>query len=128
MASLWDVKHPSGLSERTIAQFDLTRAACEEVGWLYDVWTGLPEPRTSTLRWLAGYRMDRYEPSPDVREALTAAFAGGCPMRVGVTRAGRVVDVPREVLLAGVYHLIWSHAPMVDLDSPLGLDSEVRPA
>lgn len=120
-----DVRHAERVSDRSQAQFDLTRAACDEVGWQYEVWTGLPEPRSSNLRWLAGYRMDRFEPSPDVRAALETAFEHGLPLQVGVRRAFEATGASKEVVLAGVYHLLWHKVLSVDLDSPVSFDSKV---
>lgn len=123
---LVDVKHDGEHGEKVLAQFELTRQACLQIGWEYEVWTGLPEPRSGTLKWFAGYRMDRYAPSPGLREFLIEGYGtSGCPLRVGVTRAVRVMGLSREVVLAAVYNLLWHHVLTMDLDSPVSLDSMV---
>ncbi|MGN6405928.1 TnsA-like heteromeric transposase endonuclease subunit [Sinomonas sp.] len=123
-----DVRHPDriGPAQR---QFELTRRVCEEAGWGYEVFTGTAEPRASNLRWLSGYRQDRYAPDPAGVEAIMEAFGRpGTSMASGVRRAARALEADASAVQAQVLHL--AHAGMlgVDLDEPLSTESLMAPA
>lgn len=120
-----DVRAVSGQTAKAVAQFELTRAACREAGWLYEVWAGLPADTAPSLRWLAGYRQDRCAPHPDTRDRITATFGTGIPLGDGVEQVARFSPVPAEVITANVYHLLWTHALTADLTRPLSTDTAV---
>lgn len=86
-------------AEKTLAQFALTRAACETVGWQYEVWTGLPEAEAASLRWLAGYRQDRAAPTAEVADRLSVAVAQPQALRAGVEQVATFTRQPIERII-----------------------------
>jgi hypothetical protein len=113
-----DVKRPDrvGSAQR---QFELTREACEAAGWDYEVFTGLAEPRASNLRWLAGYRQDRFAPDAAVAAVLAGSFVPEASLAAGVRRAARALGVDDPIVRAQVLHLLFTGVLAVDLDVPL---------
>lgn len=122
---LIDVRGTQGHTEKALTQFDLTRASCAELGWQYEVWTGLPAELATSLRWLAGYRQDRCAPSPTVTDRLTAAFKNGAALGDGIEQVAVFASVSREIVTANVYHLLWTHELTADLTRPLSWETEV---
>ncbi|MCH8565211.1 TnsA-like heteromeric transposase endonuclease subunit [Nesterenkonia sp. LB17] len=119
---LVDVRRPDKAEAH---QFMLTRELCDEIGWEYELFTGLDEQIAKTLTWLGGYRMDRYAPSQVLSEFLLDAFCPTTSLRVGIARAMRSSGLAREIVQAGAFHLIFSGSLVVDLTEPLSMDSEV---
>lgn len=115
------VEHVGSAAE----QFEMSRRACEEVGWEYEVFNGLAEPLGSNLRWLAGYRQDRFAPGAEVLPAITAAFAEGLPLKVGVRRAAHGAGLDPSRVHAHVLNLLFAGVLAADLSQPLALDSFV---
>ena len=70
-------------------QFALSRAACNEIGWQYEVFTGVQPIFGKNVRWLSGYRQDRYAPRDGITSAIIDAFKEPTPLGVGVERAAR---------------------------------------
>lgn len=117
-----DVK-PAGRTRSAERQFGLTREACEAAGWDYEVFTGLSEPRASNLRWLAGYRQDRFAPADTVATLLADSFAPEASLVGGVRRAARALGADESIVRAHVLNLLFTGALAVDLDAPLTQDS-----
>ena len=69
--------------ERNAEQFALTRKACDEIGWQYDVFTGLASEHAHNLRWLAGYRHDRNAPTTSTAELIRDCFERPLPLQRG---------------------------------------------
>ena len=87
-----------GLSDRRPDQtrnadaFAVTRAACELVGWRYEV-AGSPVPVVvGNVRWLSGYRHPRHD-LPDVAAALQVAFAAPTGLMAGAESVGDPIAV-----------------------------------
>ncbi len=121
---LVDVRRPDRL-DGSAKQSDLTRRLCERVGWQYKVFTGLPTPRLENLRWLSGYRQDRYRPSDACGPHILDAFSAGTSLRAGVLHAARTSGVSSEVVQANVLNLLFTGALRVDIDSPLSMETEI---
>lgn len=121
---LVDVRHPDRV-ENGAAQFALTRAVCAEIGWHYEVFTGLPDELSQNLRWLAGYRQDRHVPDGDTAEAIRECFTTPVPLQTGLHRASTSTGQPMNVVTANVLHLLWCQLLLVDLRTPLSMDSEI---
>lgn len=95
---------------------------------MYEVFTGLPEPRGLNIGFLSGFRQDRFSPSGEAITAIVAVFAdsaGGLALRTGVYRAAKATGLPSELMLAHVYHLLWTHRLTIDLDAALTRDMVV---
>ncbi|GAP60684.1 hypothetical protein AHiyo1_42580 [Arthrobacter sp. Hiyo1] len=116
---------PVGHADSAADQFEMSRQACQEVGWEYEVFTGIPEPLGSNVRWLAGYRQDRFAPGAEVLPAIAAAFAEETPMKVGVRRVARGVGLDRSMVHAHVLNLLFTGVLTADHSQPLALDSPV---
>lgn len=111
--------------EANAEQFALTRETCEEVGWQYEIFTGLAPVAASNLRWLAGYRHDRSAPGSDTVEAILDCFNTALPFEEGIRRVRACSGLSAEVAMANVFHLIWRRQLVVDLSRPLTSASEV---
>lgn len=118
---VFDVK-PSRYAENPKVKrtFDATRAACEEVGWDYQV-ASEPDPVfISNVRWLAGFRkapasLERF------RESLLKAA------RDGVLVGDLLRGYDHEALVRPVlFHLLWTGALSADLSIVLSDGSVVR--
>lgn len=120
-----DVRGTARIDTRASQQFDLTRRACGDIGWQYKVVSGLSRTRLEGLKWLAGYRRDRFKPEEDVAQIIIRAFRPPCALRHGVERATEESRLPRARVLAHVYHLLWTGELKLDLDVPLSSASEV---
>lgn len=121
---LLDVRSPDRL-EKHAEQSALTRRACDEVGWQYEVFTGLAPEVSSNLRWLAGYRHDRSAPPADAVETILSCFTTPLPLEEGIRRAHMRCGLNAEVVTASVLHLIWRQLLTVDLHRTLTKASEV---
>lgn len=122
-----DVRHPDRLSSAQW-QFDLTREACALIGWEYEVFTSVGEPFGSNVRWLAGYRQDRFVPPPGAVPVIVEAFSPATSLAAGARRAARALGLDSSVVQAYVMHMLFTGVLDVDLDQPLCLDSELAPA
>jgi hypothetical protein len=121
---LVDVRHPDRV-DRARAQFDLTRQVCAEIGWQYEIFTGLDPVAEQNIRWLAGYRRDRCAPADDTVAAITRCFADPLPLGLGVYRVSRSIGASKDIVLANVLHLLWRRQLSADLSAPLSFDAEV---
>ena len=121
---LVDVRHPGRVGASAV-QFDLTRRVCSEIGWQYEVFTGLDPVVERNMRWLAGYRQDRCAPTDDTFAAITRCFTDPLPLHVGVHRVCRSTGASKDVALASTLHLLWLGRLSTDLSIPLSLDAEV---
>jgi hypothetical protein len=121
---LIDVRSPKGAEKHT-EQSDLTRKVCDQIGWEYEVFTGLPPELAHNLRWLAGYRHDRNAPSPEVAESIKRCFAEPVALDVGLGKASAHTSRSVELTTANVLHLIWRNRLSADLTRPLSMSSKV---
>lgn len=121
---LIDVKHPDRV-QRSRTQFDMTRPVAREIGWHYEVFTGLPAPAQQNLRWLSGYRQDRYAPSPNAIKSIVEVFTSTTPLQVGAYRIAKNAAITRSKALTNIYHLLWVRTLKVDITQPLSKRSEV---
>lgn len=121
---LIDVRSSKG-AEKHANQSALTREICDEIGWDYEVFTGLPAELAHNLRWLAGYRHDRNAPSAEIAESIEHCFAAPVPLRVGLDEASSRTGRSVELTTANVFHLLWRSKLSADLRIPLSMSSEV---
>ncbi|MHC6593718.1 TnsA-like heteromeric transposase endonuclease subunit [Arthrobacter sp. C152] len=122
-----DVRHRDHL-EAGSRQFTLTRALCDEAGWDYEVFSGIPEPRSSNLRWLSGYRFQRYAPAGTVVPVILEAIGSGVSVSAAVRRASRMLVLEPSVVQAYLLHLAFVGILEVGLDEPLSMDAWIAPA
>jgi hypothetical protein len=118
-ALVMDCRPADRIKPRDADAFAVTRAACELVGWRYEV-AGSPAPVVvGNVRWLSGYRHPRHD-LPDVAAALQAAFAAPTGLMAGAESVGDPIAV-----LPVLFHLLWCHRLNADLSVPLSPDTEV---
>ncbi|WP_267890608.1 TnsA-like heteromeric transposase endonuclease subunit [Mycobacteroides abscessus] len=121
---LIDVRSPKG-AQKHHEQSTMTRKVCDEIGWEYEVFTGLAPELAHNLRWLAGYRHDRNAPSHEVAASIRPCFAAPTPLAVGLGEASARICRSIEVTTAHVLHLLWRGQLSTDLTTPLSMSSEV---
>ena len=86
-ARVVDCRLAERIKPRDAEAFAATRAACELVGWRYEVF-GSPDPiMMMNVRWLSGYRRPRHD-VPAVAAALETAFGAPTALMSGATSAG----------------------------------------
>ena len=108
LVSLWDVKAPAAASSEAFAEVRaLTEAACAQVGWRYNAFTGLASAHRHNLIWLHGFRS-----KPSWSAAHEAAVLEHCAS--GCTLGDLLKAVDAEAT-AVVWHLIWTRRVSVDL-------------
>lgn len=122
---LVDVRAGSLIDEHADKQLEMCHRACDEVGWHYQVFTGMPKTRLDGLRWLAGFRYDRYAPEEGVIQDLLSPFRTLSPLGRGVDAAVANTGLPRGLVLGYTYHLLWTGALTLNLDKRLSMNSEV---
>ncbi|OSC40526.1 TnsA-like heteromeric transposase endonuclease subunit [Mycobacterium decipiens] len=116
---------PSERAEKNAEQFALTRNACDEIGWQYEVFTGLASEHARNLRWLAGYRHDRNAPSMDTAELIRDCFERPLSLHDGLRRLSTATCLSTDLLTANVLHLIWRQILSTDLSRTLSMSSQV---
>lgn len=121
---LVDVRSPKGV-EKSAEQFALTRNVCAEIGWQYEIFTGLSPEISGNLRWLAGYRHDRNAPREDTVQTILDCFSAPLPLEEGIRRLATHSDMSADVITANVLNLIWRQKLTTNLDRPLSKASEV---
>ena len=119
-----DVK-PADAVTRSHTQIALTEAACTEIGWQYSVFTGIDSPVDRNVRWLSGYRHERYRPSPDVLGTVGEVFTRTAPLSEGAHRAATRCALPVATMVGHLYHCLWTHHLHADLTTPLTMSTVV---
>ena len=120
-----DVRPAALIDERAADQFERTGEVLVRSGWSYQVFHGLSEPRLSNLRFLAGFRQDRYAVD-EAREATIRSLIGpGCTVESCVERVSTRTGWSWSSSLATVNHLLWRQSLRTDLDALLGTNSWV---
>ncbi|MDN4517184.1 TnsA-like heteromeric transposase endonuclease subunit [Mycolicibacterium austroafricanum] len=121
-----DVKHVDAVAGARL-QIALTAAACAEVGWQYEIFTGsdCAPALDRNVRWLSGYRHDRYRPQRSVLRAIDEAFGCPTPLREGASRAAAGCASSVGTVLGHVYHCVWTHHLRADLSVPLTMTTTV---
>ena len=119
-----DVK-PADALTRARTQIALTEAACAEIGWQYYVFTGIDSAVDPNVRWLSGYRHERYRPGPEVMSTLEEAFTRPTPLSEGACRAALRCTLPVAMMVGHLYHCLWTHHLRSDLSTPLTMTTVV---
>ncbi|WRZ91548.1 TnsA-like heteromeric transposase endonuclease subunit [Streptomyces sp. NBC_01007] len=118
-----DVKHDKRIEvPAVVRQARRTEELCARIGWDYAM-VGEPAPlRWATVSWLAGYRRPLRAGQPLVDPLLRLAHE---PVAIG--RLVSFQPVP-ELARSVVYHLLWHHELVFDLNRPLRDHTLVRAA
>lgn len=120
---LIDVKPYDRMDEAVEEQFVKTAAACELIGWDYEVMHGLPDLPRHNLEWIAGYRHPWNAPSDTDRSRLLAFLAE--PRQLHEAMAHLRPDKP-ALAAHHVYHLMWSRDIDFELSTPLDWSMMIR--
>jgi hypothetical protein len=120
-----DVRPAELVDARAARQFEQTRRFCAELGWAYQVFSGLSATVRSNLEFLAGYRQDRFTLGSSFLAAALSVFAGGRELRDGAGELSRCCASPLAPVLAGCYHLLWDHELHADLGVALRASTPV---
>lgn len=126
-ARVVDVRHPKHLASAE-RQFEMTREVCGQIGWAYEVFTGLMEPLASNLRWLSGYRQDRFIPPHSIIPVILEEFTPAVSLAAGVRRAARKLRLDPTMVHAHALHLLFAGALEADLGQALSSETIVVPA
>jgi len=110
--TVWDVRPREKQDEEFVLVSELTRAACADVGWRYEVFSEIPPVRRSNLLWLSGFR----RPMPWHASSLAV-------IRDSLSGEGTLADVQHlddgaGHILSAMWHGIWSGLLDCDLDEP----------
>ena len=117
---LWDVRPASKQNDDFQLKARLTAAACADVGWLHQVFAGLPGVRRVNLMWLHGFR----RPMPWYAGSLRLlAQELGDQSTIGGVLA---LDAGGGHLTSAMWHGIWGGRIACGLDRPLKRDTPIR--
>ncbi|WP_433521558.1 TnsA-like heteromeric transposase endonuclease subunit [Nocardia pseudovaccinii] len=119
-AVVMDCRPENRRKPRDLAAFEMTRQACELIGWEYRLVGTLDPVLVANLRWLSGYRHRRYRLG-DVADRLGVVFCEP----VGLMEGAEAVGDPIAVLPV-LFHLLWRHELTADLSAPLRAATIVR--
>lgn len=110
---LWDVRPRERQDEDFRLKVQLTKEACDQVGWHHEVFSGMSQVRRINLMWLHGYR----RPMP--WHAASMRLIRECH---DVTRTiGDLLDLDAGAghVVSAMWHGIWSGQIEADLELPL---------
>jgi hypothetical protein len=115
-----DVRPDARIGSDDAVKFAATARACEAVGWGFERVGALDPVLAANLRWLSGYRHQRYH-QPDRANQLRRVLARPTPLMKGVTAVGDPLGV-----LPVLFHLLWRRELQIDLrTAPLSENSLV---
>jgi hypothetical protein len=118
-----DVRPDERIGPDDAVKFAATARACEAVGWGFERVGALDPVLAANLRWLSGYRHQRYH-QLDRAAQLRRVFARPTALMEGVTAVGDPLGV-----LPVLFHLLWRRELQTDLrTAPLSENSLVRVA
>lgn len=120
-AGVIDVRADDRIEARDAGAFAAMAEACTRASWDFER-VGCPSAVwEANLRWLAGYRHPRCM-QPEVAGRLWDAFVSPRPLFAGAEAAGC-----RLAVLPVLFHLLWRHLLVADLESALlGAETIVR--
>lgn len=118
-----DVKNPlQAAKPKVVLQAARTEAACRLAGWDYRMVGEVDPQRWANVEWLAGYRRPLLGTAHLVQPLLALAAR---PVAIAdLVSFQAAPELARPV----VYHLLWHHELVCDLDQPLRDHTRVRAA
>lgn len=106
--TIWDVKRPDAAASDDFTSIRAaTEEACDTVGWIYRLFTGLAPSHRHNLMWLHAYRQCPSWTAFYEKDLLHAARGG--------RSLGELVKGASPEALAVIWHLIWTGDIGVDL-------------
>ena len=116
--ALVDVKPAQYIGDDDVESFTRTRELCDQLGWEYLVVSDIAANEHRNLRFLSGYRFDRWG-SAAVNAELRDRSGEGRTLRAWA----EVLEGMCEVPLGAVYSAVWWGSLKADEASPLALSS-----
>ena len=116
---VYDVKATERIKGDVAEKFALTKDACDQIGWGYEVLTELTRAERHNLEWIASYRRDRY--APTAAETRTIRDLLRTPQPLGEIRE----RIPR---IHHLYNLMWRREIDFDGSQPLTLHTTLERA
>ncbi len=112
--TVWDAKAEDRIDDDFRVTEELTRRACHDVGWRYELFTGLANVERLNLLWLHGFRK---------RPPWVAQFEDqlrSTNIAAGTTVGGLFsLDDGTGRLISTVWHLIWRGVLVIDMSAPI---------
>lgn len=118
--TVWDAKALERVDDEFRATVEVTRRACHDVGWRYELFTGLAETERLNLLWLHGFR--RRAASADQFEDQLRSAVAAADTTVGGLFS---LDDGTGRLVSAIWHLIWRGVLAVDLSAPITMRTVV---
>ena len=118
-ALVLDCRPAERIKTEDAAAFEATRAACELLGWRYEVVGAAGRTLSANVRWLSGYRHPRHD-LPEIAAALRTRVRDPAGLMAGAEAVGDPIAV-----LPVLFHLLWRQELHVDLSVPLHPDAVV---
>lgn len=118
--TIWDARILEQRDETFQVMSTRTKAACEEVGWHYQLFGGLAPVESLNLRWLASARRP-----PEWLDPARVVLRGVLDDADGTVGAVLAADDGRGFLTSSMWHLVWSGELEMDLNSPWDSASRV---
>ncbi len=120
---LYDVKPADRISDRFRAQAQETRRICDEIGWGYEIFTGIDRVLNRNLTWLSAYRSPRYRPESTLKDAVLARFEE--PMEFGAATQIRLFENKKQGI-STISSLLWTRALTFDMSHPLCTQTNLK--
>jgi hypothetical protein len=117
---LWDVRPDDRQDEEFQRVAGLTRSECASVGWGYEVFGTQATARRLNMMWISAYRRPPRWPHTRAARRITETVEGGAT--VGDVLA---LDEGDGHTTATMWHLVWTGALDLDLDTPITADSQL---
>lgn len=110
---LWDARPQVRRDDKFEEAVAVTAAACAEVGWRHEVFTGHARAHRFALRWLAAYRSPRtWHPAARAELRTVLDSHGSVSSVLEADRGG-------GHLVQTMWHLLWTGELVTDLTEPL---------
>jgi hypothetical protein len=112
--TLWDVRAEDRWDDDFRTKVELTRHACQDFGWRYELFTGLGSTERLNLLWLHGFRRrpawaGRFEGQIRSAAAASGATLGGLFALDDGTGGG----------ISTAWHLLWRGDIAIDMEAPM---------
>lgn len=118
-----DVRPENRIASDDREVFEATREWARDLGWDFDVYSGITSPEERNLRWLAGYRHPRNRPIAEVADRILRLLQN--TDRTLRELGGALLD-EKAPTLAYIYNMIWRREiVLVTPGTTMTLDSKV---
>lgn len=116
LQNVYDVRPSARINDKARAQFEWTRAVCEDIGMSYRVLTDIPMQFKVNLSYLSQFRHPANHPGvADEQEVVSAATTGW-----SIDDAVRRMPAPSTARARRhIFHLLWTGALTCDMDTKL---------